>query len=225
MTTFYDITKQGKFFFTFKQCTDLAKLSDHFTTSDIVEKDKYRYRYGHSRFYYEDKIRSTLLEWSEKIKPDSMCTSYTNQDIRILLSEIPNDTLNTCFVPEGYRVSGSRIYNIQTERKKVREKIEAEEKERLKQKQIMEAKPYERRQYVYFKDKRELLICGKTVIADKYNNHIYFTRNCLGSILIIKRLCTWNEIRKQLKERLLKKEYPQDIKWIKQLWDNPEQYY
>jgi len=225
MPKFYNITYQGTFLFKFKPCTDLSKLSDHFTTSDVVEKDEYRYRYKHGTFYYKDKIISTLLEWSEKIKPDSLCTSFTNQDIRILLSEIPTGTLNEYFVPTGYRISGSRIYNKLHEKQKELEKQDAEAKERLKQKKIKEAEPYKRRQHVYFKDKGELLICGKAVIADKYKNYIYFTRDCLGSVLIIKRLCTWVEVRRQLKERLPKKEYPQDTKWIKQLWDNPEQYY
>jgi len=200
MTKFYNVTHQGKFFFQFKPCTDISKLSDHFTTSDIVGKSNRHYRYEYFTFYYEDKIRSTLLEWSEKIKLDSLCTSYTNQDIRILLSEIPTGTLNDCFVPVGYRVSGSRIYNKITERIKEIQKQEAKTEEQLRQKKIKEAAPYERTQGVCFKDKGELFDCAKKIIITKYQNHIYFSANRLGSILIVKRLCTWGRSTQAVKE-------------------------
>jgi len=223
MPKFYNVTHQGKFYFEFERCTDLTKLSDHFVTEDKI-KSSLSNLGSFREVYDDDLIKATIHEWAGMIKPDSSCTRLVNSDIRTMLNEIEPEVLNY-LCPNTHRISGNRIYNEVTVAKKAAEKQDREAKEQERQRKIEEAKPYERKQKVYIKDRGELLECGKELIVAKYEALIFFSTTSANSVLIIKRLCTWAEVRKQIKKQLSKKEYSQDIKWIKQLWDNPERYF
>jgi len=207
-----------------KECKNVAKLSDHFTSEELMKEFCGENWWPHgNKQYLITKIIAAIEEWILIIPPDALSTTLTTRDARILLLEVDTDTLRR-YSPTGYTIKGSRIYNNKNCDDRILEKKEAAEKINIIRVKEEEAEPYIRTKSITRDDRSALQSAIRKAIEVRYNVNIGYHANCSHEnyILFCKRLCNWPDIKRVIRKWKKQKEYVQDIIWIKKIWDCPE---
>lgn len=221
---FYDIIERGTFFMKIKECKNPADLSDHFISREKIKElcGKGFHPYS-SKSYFNNDIIATIEEWILIIPPKALSTTLTTRSARTLLLEVDTDKLRS-LCPTGYSIKGSRIYNVINCDNRIQEKNEIALEAARKQDQIELARPYERDQHVTHDDKWILQSAIRKAIDIKYGVSIGNHSGCSHKefIYFCKRLCNWPDIKRVIHKQKKRREYVQDIKWIKKIWDNSE---
>jgi len=227
---YYNVISHGDYSITYEQHpTPLEKLSNTFVTDEELDAH-YGWRQGIwgagvqnlVKSFHQEKIKKALMDWSMLIKPGNTCSTIHTAEISSLLYEARNNYVLSNLCPAGHTVHGDRIINEHQVKinKKNRMRIAKEHRESIRR--ALENGPYIRPDKVMIGDKSTLITYIERAIYIKYNIRVEFYTWKEKTAKGIKKLCTWDEVRRLIRKELKFKRYRVDIKYIKDAWDNPD---
>jgi len=222
---FFDVTRRGTFYIDIKPCDDITKLSDSFMTRETLElmnTDNSHWEYN-TRVYMSAEIKETCKEWAELIPEGSFGTIRTTPRIKTMINEIRPDLLRR-YMQVGFTVRGTRIINTSRRNEVHTEQARKEHKKALEAQKIKEALPYTRPDYITYKDVNSIRDAFSRLVFEEYSVGISYKphyKSLALSYSFIKRLCSWELLAKYHRQYSKKKEYLQDLIYMKKLWDDP----
>jgi len=222
---FYDVIKQGTFYIQIAPCHKIEELSDTFMTREALElmnagNDNWEW---HSCIYLGAEITEALKEWIEMIPEGCQSTSKKTPKINIMYRELTHDQIRNR-MPSGYTIRGNKIINEERQIARIGELAE-QEKERAKRlREAKAAAPYVRPDYITQTDVYHIREAFHKILGREYTmncSRAYHYTKEHSIFKFMKRLTNWDEIAKEHRKHARKKEYSQDLKYMKQVWDNP----
>jgi hypothetical protein len=221
---YFDIVKQGTFFFEIKPCHKIEELSDSFMTRENLELMNPGTNWEwNARIYMGAEIRETLIEWAALIPTNAYGTTRTTPRIKILLHELHPDQLRK-FSPDSFTIRGSRIINKEGRRERENKARDLEKKRKEELQALREAAPYERVDGITHADMNHIDVAFDRMLSEEYgmaSSRIYHRGEHTSVFTFYKRLCGWDAIAKYHRMYHKKKKYLQDLKYMKRLWDDP----
>ncbi len=230
-TEFFDVTHRGTFFINIKPCEDIAKLSDSFMTREELElmhagQPNTSWEWN-SRVYLAAEIKETCKEWAALIPEGAFGTIRTTSRIKTMIREVNPDRIRR-YIHSPYTTRGERIINTEIRNERHTIQAEKEHQAALAKQKALEAAPYVRPEWIIHKDMTAIKHAFIYAFEKEYNlsysqGHRYSSRKNQSLLLFkfMKRLCNWETIAKEHRRISKKKEYLQDLKYMKMLWDDP----
>lgn len=222
---YYDITNRTKFYVDIKWCEKIEELTDSFMTNENLEifTGEDNWQEWNTRCYDGAAIKANLRAWIAMMKPGAQSLRTFNRDIKEMLNIVGSHTLNH-YVERPYRVGGYRLYNddiISNDKiRKIEIDMEAQERE---VKRILDL-PYERQIGLCQKDLTNFSRALEKAIKTKYAltklNLPDNTYNSHELLIFAKRLISWPELKRYIKEILPARQYLQDAAVLKNMWDD-----
>ena len=157
------------------------------------------------------------------MQPGAQSLRVVSSNVREMLNIVGSHTLNH-YVERPYKISGSRLYNEEIISNDKIRKIEVDmEAQEYESKRILNL-PYERKLGLCHTDlttfskalekaiKTKYALSRLTLPDNNYNSH--------ELIIFAKRLISWPELKRYIKEILPARQYLQDSAVLKNMWDD-----
>lgn len=220
---FYDVIRRGSFYIDVKPCEKLEDLSDSFITREDLEmiNPNNHYWNHNNRIYLSAEIRAACEEWANLIPDNAMGTIRTTPHIATMIQELcPGQIRN--HIQNGFTIRGDRIINIALRNTRREEQYRKEAIAANERQAEREAAPYQRQNEIIRSDMSKIKSAFEYLLMQKYQvSYNYRYRSTISIFVFMKRLCNWEDIAKQHRKHAKKKEYLQDLIFMKQLWNDP----
>lgn len=214
---------------------NIISLAEAFYRYEVNEKIQKRtlgnYLRMHTRGAFQDVlfnnnlILNMLLEWGDTIKEGAMSTRVIPREIGLMLDAVGISHCNRLLRHghQPFRVGSDRIINTDVKRKRFEEKREKQLEQARQEKLEREKQPYERSNHITWEDVYTFITGCKKVIQSKWDTNIslngWSQQTSPKNLECYMRLLSWEDMRKYFRGHITKKRYPQDIKFLKALWD------
>ena len=221
---FFDIIRQGTFYMDIKPCLKIEELTDTFITLESLKLICDDWEYGlHHHILLQSDIHEACKEWSELIPKGCQSTTQTTPRIATMLREISHEQIRI-HMPNGFTCRGNKIINEERQNARIEELVEQEKERAMKIRELAEAAPYVRPDHIIQTDVYHIREAFHKILGREYTvnySRAYHYTKEHSIFKFMKRLTNWDEIAKEHRKHARKKEYSQDLKYMKQVWDNP----
>jgi hypothetical protein len=223
---FFDVIAQGTFYFDIKPCMKIEELSDTFMTREALElmnvgNNNWEWA---NRIFMGAEITETMKVWAAMIPDGCQSTSKYNNKIRLMQNELSHNKMRD-YAPDGFTIRGNKIINKERRSARIHEMALQERDRNLRARELKAAAPYERPNNITRTDMSHINEAFDRMLSDEYGMECSRRYRYAGSdksvFIFYKRLCGWDAISQYHRKFHTKKQYVQDLKFMKKLWDNP----